>query len=80
MAKSTQSIEFDRSAHALIVAEALSAQIDHHRDMLNHTSLFSAAFNRKVVRKIETLDHVRERLLEIASELHHAELEEVKHG
>lgn len=77
MAKSTPSIEFDRSQDAIWVAEALSAQIEHLRDTLEHRSLFSAAFNRKYARKIETLDFVRERCLEASRELLHDEKEVV---
>ena len=51
---------------ALIVAEALSAQIEVHRNTLDHRSLFSAAFNRKLVKKIELLDHIRMGFLDYA--------------
>lgn len=54
---------------ALIVAEALSAQIEAHRNTLDHRSLFSAAFNRTLTRKIELLVKVREGYLTYASEL-----------
>lgn len=54
---------------ALIVAEALSAQIEAHRNTLDHRSLFSGAFNRKLTRKIELLTQVRESYLAYASEL-----------
>lgn len=54
---------------ALIVAEALSAQIESHRNTLDHRSLFSAAFNRKLVRKIELLDLIRQGYLDYAGEL-----------
>lgn len=54
---------------ALIVAEALSAQIEAHRNTLDHRSLFSAAFNRKLVKKIELLDLIRQCFLEYAGEL-----------
>lgn len=80
MAKSTASIEFDQSFQALTLAEALSAQIDHQREMLDHRTLFSSAFNRKLSRKIEVLVQVRERCLEVASVLHDAEMEEVKNA
>lgn len=54
---------------ALIVAEALSAQIESHRNTLDHRSLFSAAFNRKLVKKIELLDLIRQGYLDYAGEL-----------
>lgn len=54
---------------ALIVAEALSAQIEAHRNNLDHRSLFSAAYNRKLVKKIELLDHIRLGFLDYAGEL-----------
>lgn len=54
---------------ALIVAEALSAQIEAHRSALDHRSLFSAAFNRKIVKKIEILDVVRQGYLDYASQI-----------
>jgi len=77
MAKSIPCIEFNRSQDAIWVAEALSAQIEHLRDSLDHKSLFSAAFNRKYARKIEVLDFVRERCLEASRELLHNENEVV---
>ena len=80
MARSTASIEFERSQDAIWVAEALSSQIEHLRDTLEHRSLFSAAFNRKYARKIETLDLVRERCLEVSRELLHDENEVVKNA
>lgn len=54
---------------ALIVAEALSAQIEAHRNTLDHRSLFSAAYNRKLVKKIELLDTIRQSFLDYAGEL-----------
>lgn len=54
---------------ALIVAEALSAQIESHRNTLDHRSLFSAAYNRKLVKKIELLDLIRQGYLDYAGEL-----------
>lgn len=54
---------------ALVVAEALSAQIEAHRNTLDHRSLFSAAFNRKLVRKIELLDTIRQGYLDYAAAL-----------
>ena len=52
---------------AIWIAEALSAQIESQRGCLDHRSLFSAAFNRKLVRKIEVLDHVRAEYLDMAA-------------
>lgn len=77
MAKSIPSIRFDRSQDAIWVAEALSAQIEHLRDTLEHRSLFSAAFNRKYARKIELLDHVREQCLDASCALLQEEREVV---
>lgn len=54
---------------ALIVAEALSAQIEVYRNTLDHRSLFSAAFNRKLVKKIELLYLIRQGYLDYAGEL-----------
>lgn len=80
MEKSTASIVLDRSQDAIWVAEALSAQIEHLRDTLEHRSLFSSAFNRKYARKIELLDKVRECCLEVARDLHAAEEEKLKNA
>ena len=57
------------SQEALWVAEALSAQIEHHRCSLDHRSLFSAGFNRKLARKVEILDDVRLSFLMLSREL-----------
>ena len=57
------------SDDALIIAEALSAQIEAHRNTLDHRTLFSAAFNRKLSRKVELLDSVRLSFLDHAAEL-----------
>lgn len=67
------------SQEALWVAEALSAQIEHHRGSLDHRSLFSAGFNRKLVRKIEVLDDVRNSFLMLSRELLTAEGEVSQH-
>lgn len=65
----------------LWVAEALSAQIERHRETLDHRSLFSAAFNRKLVRKIEVLDNVRAEYLDMAAQARRdAQQEEAKYG
>lgn len=64
----------------MFVAEALSAQIDHYRSSLDHRTLFSAGFNRKLVRRIEILDSVREEFLMLSHELLAAEREVIKHG
>lgn len=68
MAGSTLSRSPLNAEEALWVAEALSAQIEAQRGCLDHRSLFSAAFNRKLVRKIEVLDRVRGEYLDIAAE------------
>lgn len=70
----------ERSQDALFVAEALSAQIEHYRGSLDHRTLFSAGFNRKLVRRIEILDSVREEFLNLSHELLAAEREVMKHG
>lgn len=68
MAGSTPSRLPLNAEESIWVAEALSAQIDHLRETLDHRSLFSASFNRKLVRKIEVLDCVRAMYLDRASE------------
>lgn len=70
----------ERSQDAMFVAEALSAQIEHYRSSLDHRTLFSAGFNRKLVRRIEVLDSVREEFLVLSHELLTAEREVMKHG
>lgn len=70
----------NRSEDALTVAEALSAQIEQLRSALDHRSLFSAAYNRKLVRRIEVLDTVREEFLVLSRELLVAESEVVCNG
>ena len=70
----------ERSQDALFVAEALSAQIEHSRSSLDHRSLFSAGFNRKLVRRIEILDVVREEFLNLSHELLAAEREVVNNA
>lgn len=70
----------ERSQDALFVAEALSAQIEHYRSSLDHRTLFSAGFNRKLVRRIEILDSVREEFLNLSHELLAAEREVMKNG
>lgn len=80
MEKSTLSTVCNRSSDALYVAEALSSQIDQLRSTLDHRSLFSAAYNRKLVRRIEVLDAVREEFLVLSRELHAAESEAVANG
>lgn len=62
------------------MAEALSAQIEHYRSALDHRSLFSAGYNRKLVRRIEILDSVREEFLVLSHELQAAEREVLKRG
>lgn len=62
------------------MAEALSGRIDEHRRSLDHRSLFSAGFNRALVRKIEVLDRVRLEFLSLAHELQAAENEVVRNG
>lgn len=69
-----------RHQDALFVAEALSAQIEHYRSSLDHRTLFSAGFNRKLVRRIEILDSVREEFLSLSHELLAAEKEVLRNG
>lgn len=81
MAGSTPSRRQLNAEEAIWVAEALSAQIESHRSSLDHRSLFSAAFNRKLVRKIETLDVIRGEYLDMAAEARRASQEEdAKYG
>lgn len=71
MARSTVSSGSDRlilsAEEALWVAEALSSQIEAHRSSLDHRVLFSAAFNRKLARKIEVLDLIRGEYLDMSA-------------
>lgn len=71
MAGSTPSSGSDRltlsAEEALWVAEALSAQIEAHRSSLDHRVLFSAAFNRKLAKKIEVLDLIRAEYLDMSA-------------
>lgn len=67
MAGSTVSSALLNADEAIWVAEALSAQIEAQRSSLDHRSLFSAQFNRKLVRKIELLDRVRAEYLDMAA-------------
>lgn len=69
MARSIISSVCETPAEAIWVAEALCSQIEALRGSLDHRALFSAAFNRKLVRKIELLDSVRQQYLELASDL-----------
>ena len=63
------------------MAEALSTQIEAQRNTLDHRSLFSAAFNRKLVRKIEVLDAVRAEYLDMAAtSRREAQVEAAKYG
>lgn len=70
----------ERHQDALFVAEALSAQIEYYRSSLDHRTLFSAGFNRKLVRRIEILDAVREEFLSLSHELLVAEKEAIRSG
>lgn len=81
MAGSTVSRSPLNAEEAIWVAEALSTQIEAQRGCLDHRSLFSAAFNRKLVRKIEVLDRVRGEYLDLAAQSRRQEQEEVaKYG
>lgn len=81
MAESTASRPSLNAEEALWVAEALSTQIEAQRGCLDHRSLFSAAFNRKLVRKIEVLDRVRGEYLDLAAQARReAQEEAAKYG
>lgn len=81
MAASTPSRRLLNAEESIWVAEALSAQIQELRHSLDHRSLFSAAFNRKLVRKIEVLDTVRAEYLDMAADARRASQEEAaKYG
>ena len=81
MAGSTPSRSALNAEEAIWLAEALSAQIEAQRASLDHRSLFSAAFNRKLVRKIELLDRIRAEYLDMAAECRRsAQEEDAKYG
>lgn len=69
MAGSTPSRLQLNAEEAVWVAEALSAQIESHRSALDHRVLFSAAFNRKLAKKIEVLDLIRGEYLDMAAQV-----------
>lgn len=81
MARLTTSSESKRLVlsyeEALWVAEALSAQIEAHRSALDHRVLFSAAFNRKLAKKIEVLDLIRAEYLDMSAAVRMASQREV---
>ena len=81
MAESTASRPSLNAEEAIWVAEALSTQIEAQRGCLDHRSLFSAHFNRKLVRKIEVLDRVRGDFLDLAAKIRReAQEEAAKYG
>ena len=81
MAESTASRPSLNAEEAIWVAEALSTQIEAQRGYLDHRSLFSAHFNRKIVRKIEVLDRVRGEYLDLAAQIRRkAQEEAAKYG
>lgn len=81
MAESTASRPSLNAEEAVWVAEALSTQIEAQRACLDHRSLFSAHFNRKLVRKIEVLDRVRGEYLDLAAQARReAQEEAAKYG
>lgn len=57
------------SDEALIVAGALGDVITQLRNSLDHRSLFSAQYNRKLSNKIELLDRVRDDFMEYSRAL-----------
>lgn len=61
---------------AIWLAEALSAQLEGIRTSLGYRSMFSALYNRKLVRKMELLDRVRAEYLDIAAECRRKSQEE----
>ena len=81
MVVSTASRSPLNAEEALWSAEALSTQIEAQRGCLDHRSLFSAAFNRKLVRKIEVLDRVRGEYLYLSAQTRReAQEEAAKYG
>lgn len=67
----------ETSDEALMVAEALGDVISHLRSSLDHRSLFSSGFNRKLVKRIECLDKVRDDFMEYSRALLQVEKEVV---
>lgn len=67
----------ESSDEALMVAEALGDVISHLRDSLDHRSLFSSGFNRKLVKRLEVLDRVRDDFMEYSRALLQVEKEVV---
>lgn len=55
---------------ALWVADALSVQLQQLRQSLDHRSIFSMGYNRKLAKKIELLDQIREDYLLLSRDLH----------
>ena len=55
---------------ALWVADALSSQVSQLRSSLEHRSIFSVGYNRKLARKIELLDQIREEYMILSRDLH----------
>lgn len=64
---------------ALWVADALSSQLTQLRSSLDHRSLFSMGFNRKLAKKIELLDQIREEYVLLSRDLHQQRQEARKH-
>lgn len=59
----------ERSEDALIVAEALGDVISRLRSSLDHRSLFSSNYNKKIVKRIEILDQTRDDFMEYSRAL-----------
>lgn len=55
---------------ALWVVDALSSQVSQLRTSLDHRSIFSMGYNRKLARKIELLDQIREEFLILSRDLY----------
>lgn len=64
------------SEQAMWVVDALATQVQQLRQALDHRSIFSMGYNRKLARKIELLDQIREDYLMLARDLHRAAQED----
>ena len=65
---------------ALWVADALSSQVSQLRSSLEHRSIFSVGYNRKLARKIELLDQIREEYMILSRDLHQERQEARRNG
>lgn len=60
---------------ALWVADALAAQVTQLRSTLDHRSIFSMGYNRKLAKKIELIEQIREEYMILSRDLHQERLE-----